>query len=197
MGGEATIETNARVIVATNADLKEMCDAGIFRKDLYYRLQVFPIEIPPLSARIEDLPFLLEVFLNRLNKEFPKNIHSVHPHVIEALMTYKWPGNIRELENLMERAYILESSSVLTPQSFPVELFKSDDLTARLPVNFQIPLAEARNRAIDDFERQYLKDLMARNQGKVNKSAQEAGISTRQLHKLMTKYGIRKEEYKV
>lgn len=196
VGGEETIKTNARVIAATNSDLKEMCDAGIFRKDLYYRLQVFPIDIPPLRDRIEDLPFLMEVFLDRLNKEFQKAIHSVHPQVLEALATYEWPGNIRELENLMERAYILENSSVLTPESFPVELFTTDE-PAVLSVNLQIPLAEARNRAIDDFERQYLKELIARNKGKINKSAEEAGISTRQLHKLMTKYGIRKEDYKI
>ena len=195
VGGEETIKTNARVIAATNSDLKEMCDAGKFRKDLYYRLQVFPIDIPPLRERIEDLPFLIEVFLDRLNKEFQKDIHSVHPQVIEALAAYEWPGNIRELENLMERAYILENSSILTPESFPVELFTTDD-PAILSVNFKIPLAEARNRAIDDFERQYIKELISRNKGKINKSAEEAGISTRQLHKLMTKYGIRKEEYK-
>lgn len=196
VGGEGVIETNARVVVATNVDLKQMLADGLFRKDLYYRLNVFPIEIPPLRERIEEIPFLVDVFLNRLKQDFQKDIDSIHPSVLDAFTNYPWPGNIRELENLIERAYILENSSMLTPDSFPNELFKDDD-SAVLPVNFQVPLAEARDRAIGDFERQYLKELVSRNKGKINKSAEEAGISTRQLHKLMTRYGIRKEDYKI
>ncbi|MFC1515352.1 sigma-54-dependent transcriptional regulator [Thermodesulfobacteriota bacterium] len=195
VGGEETIETDARVVAATNSDLKQMMADGRFRKDLYYRLNVFPVEIPPLRERVEEIPFLIDVFLNRLKLDIQKDIDSVQPLVVDAFKKYAWPGNIRELENLIERAYILENSSVLTPGSFPVELFKTED-PAILPVNFQIPLAEARKKAVDDFERQYLKELISRNNGKINKSAEEAGISTRQLHKLITKYGIRKEEYK-
>jgi DNA-binding NtrC family response regulator len=104
--------------------------------------------------------------------------------------------NIRELENLMERAYILESSDQLTPASFPNELFEKDTRVTIFPVDDSLPLAEARRQAINNFERQYLKALMARNNGKMNKSAEEAGITTRQLHKLMVKYRLRKEVFK-
>lgn len=196
VGGEEVLETNARVIAATNTDLKRMCDEGRFRKDLYYRLNVFPIEIPPLRERREDIPFLIEAFLARLNKLNAKEIHDVHPEAMEAFNRYSWPGNIRELENLVERAYILETSSVLTPQSFPQELFESTSRPRYLPSSSSGTLAEVRRKGIEEIERRYLKELLCRNKGKINISAKEAGISTRQLHKLMVKYGIRKEDFK-
>jgi DNA-binding NtrC family response regulator len=173
-----------------------MTDEALFRKDLYYRLNVFPIEISPLRDRIEDVPLLTEFFLKKLNRELQKDIHGIHPQVISAFRRYSWPGNIRELENLMERAYILESSDQLTPTSFPNELFEKDVRATIFPVDDSLPLAEARRRAINNFERQYLKALMGRNSGKMNKSAEEAGITTRQLHKLMVKYSLRKEIFK-
>jgi DNA-binding NtrC family response regulator len=196
VGGEEALHTDARMITATNADLAGMSDRGEFRKDLYYRLNVFPVEIPPLRERVEDIAQIVEVFLKKLNQRYEKNIHSVHPQVLQAFRNYHWPGNIRELENLMERACILETTKVLTPESFPAELFESGDALTVLPVEAYLPLAEARRHATDDFERQYLKALFARSKGKVNRAAQDAGISSRQLNKLMVKYGIQKEAFK-
>ncbi|MGB2688416.1 MAG: sigma-54 dependent transcriptional regulator [Desulfobacterales bacterium] len=196
LGAEKTISTNARIIAATNSDLKKMTEDGDFRKDLYYRLNVFPIEIPPLRNRNEDIPLLIQFFLKKLSKDFQKNINDIHPQVKEALKIYPWPGNIRELENLLERAYILETSNVLTPESFPAELFEKEASSAVLSMDTDVSLSEARRKAVLGFERQYLKELMLRNKGKINQSAHEAGISTRQLHKLMLKYGLRKEDFK-
>jgi transcriptional regulator with GAF, ATPase, and Fis domain len=196
VGGEETLITDARIIAATNADLMQMSKDGNFRKDLYYRLNVFPIEIPPLRDRIEDLSFFIDVILKKLNQSYQKNIHDIHPMVLKALKASSWPGSIRELENLIERAYILENTAVLTPESFPSELFGEKIPAAVLPMESQQTIANARQKVVEDFERQYLKDLIARNKGGIKKSAEEAGITTRQLHKLMSKYGIRKEEYK-
>ena len=191
LGGEEELKTDARVIAATNSDLKRMSQEGEFRKDLYYRLNVFPIEIPPLRDRLEDIPFFVEMFLKKLNRLYPKNIMGVHPLVIEALMKYNWPGNIRELENLIERAYIVEKSKQLMPESFSVELLEEQTV-----VNAGISLAESRRRTVEVFEKQYLTALLTRHKGRVNSSAQDAGISTRQLNKLMLKYGLRKETFK-
>ena len=196
VGAEKTISTNARIIAATNSDLKKLTEDGEFRKDLYYRLHVFPIEIPPLRKRKEDIPLLVQFFLKKLSKDFQKDINDIHPQVKEALKKYSWPGNIRELENLLERAYILETSNMLTPESFPAELFEKEASSAVLSMDTDVSLAEARRKAVQGFERQYLKEIMLRNRGKINQSAQEAGISTRQLHKLMLKYGLRKEDFK-
>jgi len=196
VGGEETLEANVRVITATNTDLKRMCEDAQFRKDLYYRLNVFPIEVPPLRDRPEDIPHLVEVFLKRMNKFSSKEIHDIHPHVLEAFRRYSWPGNIRELENLMERAYILETSSLLTPESFPSELFESQAPSASIVFDAQLTLTEVRHKGIEDIERRYLKEVLAKNQGKIKESASVAGVTTRQLHKLMKRYGIRKEEFR-
>jgi len=195
VGGEETIKANVRIIAATNADLKKMCDDGQFRKDLYYRLNVFPIELPPLRQRVEDIPYFIEEFLKRMNRLNTKEIHHIHPRVIEAFKDYSWPGNIREMENLMERAYILETSSVLTPESFPGELFESETISATVSVDAAFTIAEVRRKGIEDIERNYLKEQLAQNRGKIQNTAKAAGITTRQLHKLMKKYGIRKEEF--
>jgi DNA-binding NtrC family response regulator len=115
---------------------------------------------------------------------------------MEAFRSDWWPGNIRELENLMERAYILEPSSVLNPESFPGELFESEAPSASVSVDACLTLSEIRSKGVEDIEKHYLKKLLPENRGKIKDSATAAGITTRQLHKLMKKYGIRKEEFK-
>jgi DNA-binding NtrC family response regulator len=196
IGGEEIIEADVRILAATNTNLKTMCDEGEFRKDLYYRLNVFPIEVPPLRERRGDIPHLAEVILNKMKKRFVKEIKSIHPTVIEAFMQYSWPGNIRELENLIERAYILETSSVLSPESFPTEIFEAEPSIANISISTELSISEVRKNAAEGAERQYLKTLLANRKGKIKASAEAAGISTRQLNKLMNKHGIRKEEFK-
>ncbi|MFC1838126.1 sigma-54-dependent transcriptional regulator [Thermodesulfobacteriota bacterium] len=196
VGGEDVRKSDARIIAASNVDLKKMCDDGTFRNDLYYRLNVFPIEVPPLRERIEDIPNLAEIFLTKLNKFYNKDISQVHPDVIDALICYSWPGNIRELENLIERAYILEVTPQLTTESFPTELFENRGHTGSVPLNTSMTLSDARRRAVESFERMYLVELLSQNKGKVKISAGTAGITTRQLNKLMSKYGIKKEQFK-
>ena len=196
VGGEETIEANARVIAATNMDLKEMCDGGLFRKDLYYRLNVFPIEISPLRERREDIPYFVEVFLKRMNKFNAKEIYHVHPSVLESFRRYDWPGNIRELENLIERAYILETTPVLRPESFPSELFESHGSPSKVTVNPALSLAEARREVMEGAERAYIREQLLRNKGKIKDTARASGITTRQLHKLMKKHNIHKEDFK-
>ena len=196
VGGEETLNADARVIAASNTDLKELTAEGSFRRDLYYRLNVFPIEIPPLRNRLEDIPYLCEALLRKLRPYHTKEIDGVHPIVLDSFSRYSWPGNIRELENLLERAAILETSTVLTPESFPAELFQDNSGTTMLPLGARRTLAQTRMLAVEEIERRYLKDTLSRNQGKINATATDAGITTRQLNKLMNKYGIRKEEFK-
>ncbi len=196
VGGEENLLADVRVIAASNTDLKVLTATGAFRKDLYYRLNVFPIEIPPLQERLEDIPHLCDVLLQKLKPHHNKEIDGIHSRVLDAFRCYAWPGNIRELENLLERAAILEATRVLTPESFPAELFQ-DGTGAPLPQpNNSRTLAETRKLAIEAFERHYLKECLSRHRGKINGAAQEAGITTRQLNKLMNKYGLRKEAFK-
>jgi len=196
VGGEEILEADVRVIVATNMDLTQMSNDGRFRKDLYYRLNVFPLEIPPLRERLEDIPFLVQGILAKLNRFHGKDIAGIHPSAMEAFQGYAWPGNIRELENLMERAYILETSSMLTPENFPHELFIFESSQSQTVVNGSTGLTEIRRRAIEQAERHYLKDLLAAKKGRIKDAAQAAGITSRYVHKLMKKYGIKKEDFR-
>ncbi len=196
VGGEESIEVDVRIIAATNADLKKMSNEGSFRSDLYYRLNVFPVELPPLRKRKEDIELLSTVFLNRLNKYYSRGIHNIHPRVLEAFRNYSWPGNIRELENLIERAYILEDSNVLTPDSFPGEFFEEDFEIPAGFIDLNMSLDEIRRHTVEKVEIEYLKGLLALYNGKIKETAESAKIGVRQLHKLLTKYNIKKEEFK-
>ncbi|MBG3877673.1 sigma-54-dependent Fis family transcriptional regulator [Desulfovibrio oxamicus] len=197
VGGEAVLRADVRVIAATNEDLAALCAQGRFRRDLYYRLNVFPVDVPPLRERKEDLLLLAELFVRRYNAQMVKDIRSIHPEVIDAFMGYDWPGNVRELENLIERACILESGTVLTPDSFPAEFFGPGGGGRLATVDTTLPLAEARRRSVDVFERAYLERALAQCGGSVQRTAALAGVTTRQLHKLMTRHGLRKEDYKL
>ena len=112
-----------RIIAATNVDLKKLAEEGVFRKDLFYRLNVFPIKLPPLRERLEDIPLLTDSFISTLNQNYNKDINGIDNDVLDAFTSYPWPGNIRELENIIERAYIIEKGKILTAGSFPAEIF--------------------------------------------------------------------------
>ena len=197
VGGEEPLKADVRIIAATNSDLKELAEQGRFRNDLYYRLNVFPIVIPPLRQRIEDIPHMVEVFLKKLNQQYGRNIQKIHPKVIEALKRYQWPGNIRELENVLERSYILEKNGTLMPQNFPLEIMSPDFISAFLQEpGGPLSLNDARRLALEDFEQLYVKNLISRNKGKINLSAQEAKITPRQLNRLKTRYNIKKSDYR-
>ena len=196
VGGEEEIHADVRIITATNIDLKQLCADKQFRSDLYYRLNVFPVELPPLRERKEDIPKLAGLFLDKLNTFHVKGILDIHPNVLDAFLSYSWPGNIRELENILERAYILEKSSVLRPESFPIDLFSRH--AERIPgnINPDLTLSQIRKQEMGKVEQIYLDMLLKRYKGKIKVSARAAGITPRQLHKLMTKHCLRKDDYK-
>jgi len=196
VGGERDIDIDVRILTATNMDLARLTSEGVFRSDLFYRLNVFPIDVPPLRDRKEDIPILVDVFLDRLRRFHHKEINGIHPTVVEAFATYRWPGNVRELENLLERAFILETSNVLTPENFPEELFDSSPAVQQLSFAPSDSLADARRQAVEEVERIYLKRQLEASGGRIDATARAAGISSRQLHKLMTKHGLRKEDFR-
>jgi DNA-binding NtrC family response regulator len=196
VGGEALIEADVRIIAASNENLDRMVEKGLFRSDLYYRLNVFPISIPPLRERREDIPQLTELFLKQANRFSHRGIHYVHPQVMDAFQRYAWPGNIRELQNLIERACILETSSILTSASFPAELFANGSATASIPVETRYTLAKVRALAVEEAETRYLRELLTRSGGRINRTAEAAGITVRQINKLMNRYGMKKEEFR-
>ncbi len=197
VGGDQLMTADVRVIAATNADLGLLVQQGQFRKDLYYRLNIFPVEIPPLKDRLEDIPYMVDLFLGKLNAKYRKGIPKLHPSVTKGFMAYDWPGNIRELENILERAYILETGSILTPRNFPSEMVADNGLISLNGAESQdLTLAEARQEVIEAFEERYIRELLRHNMGKINVAAGKAGITTRQLNRLISKYGIEKKDFK-
>ena len=196
IGGERSIPLDIRVIAATNEDLMELCNKGQFRRDLYYRLNVFPVHLPPLRERTEDLPLICASLINKFNTQHNKNVHGVEALLAEALQNYDWPGNIRELENLIERAFILEESDLLTTQSFPAEILANVSNPEKIIENINGTLSQVRQEVISKIEEEYLRSNLASCNGSIKTTAVIAGVTTRQLHKLMTKYKIDKSDYK-
>jgi DNA-binding NtrC family response regulator len=195
VGGDLPLKADARIIAATNADIAELVKTGQFRKDLYYRLNVFPIAIPPLQERLEDLQGLTEVFLKNLNIKYGKQITGVHPLVMDRFKRYDWPGNIRELENLLERACILEQTTVLMPQSFPLETMPDMDDSGP-GSDPDTPISRARQHAIDRFEQEYLTTLLGQTRGRIDQAAEIAGITPRQLNRLLKRHRLNKNTFK-
>ncbi len=196
IGGTEQLQTNTRIIAATNIDLQQLVASGNFRNDLYYRLNVFPIELPPLRKRLEDLPHLINRCLGKLNKKYGKNFDRLQHGLFEALQSYSWPGNVRELENVLERACILGSGDTLKQESFPETLVIGSLCMEVIDCAKDLPLSEARQIAIDEFERTYLAKLLKKHNGKIKTSAKEAKITTRQFSRLAIKHGLDKKEYK-
>ncbi len=197
VGGEKDIEVDVRIIAASNRDLQPMHEEGSFRADLFFRLSVFPIEIPPLRQRREDLPLLVEQTLDRLNRRYRKNVGGLDPVVEQAFQAYDWPGNIRELENVLERAMILESTDRISPRSIPLEIVHTAEPHILVPAGRSNgTLAAVRAAAVAGVERRYLESVLTAHDGRINTTAEAAGISSRQLRKLLAKYEIDKADFK-
>ncbi|XPV77620.1 MAG: sigma-54 interaction domain-containing protein [Desulfovibrio sp.] len=193
VGGEVDVPVDVRIIAATNDDMSAMCDKGLFRRDLFYRLNVFPIKIPALRERVEDISKLSETFISYFNGQLNTEIKGLHPMVLERLEQYDWPGNVRELENVIERACILETGEVLLPESFPSDVLGEEESLLQLKTN--LTLKEARRLAVDKFEKQYLNSVLEQCKGVIKESAQRAGITTRQLNKLMNRHGLQRSSF--
>ncbi|MGA1862718.1 sigma-54 dependent transcriptional regulator [Deferribacter thermophilus] len=176
LGSSDLIDINVRIIAATNKNLKDEVDKGNFREDLYYRLNVINIYIPPLRERKEDIPLLIDYFTKKYAKEFNKNIRNISSDFYKFCYEYDWPGNVRELENVVERCVALEDSDVLTINYIPEELKKTRKFI------------KSYKEAKEDFEREYLKQLLNFTNNKISEAAKIAGIDTSTLHRKLNKY---------
>jgi len=196
VGGEEDIEVDIRIVAATNSDLYRAQKEGHFRADLFHRLNVFPIEIPPLRERTDDIPALVAHLIGRLNVIYSKNVEGLEPTVEEAFRRYPWPGNVRELENVLERAHILESAARISTRHIPIEVLDTAERHVPVPVGPAKTLAEVRHQAVATAEHRYLEELLATHHGRIDASARAANVTPRQLRNLLAKYGIRKADFK-
>lgn len=177
VGGSEQIALDVRIIAATNTDLKKRMQEGSFREDLYYRLSVVTICLPPLRERAEDTLLLANSCLNRFAQESNKKIKGFSKEAIKAINEYPWPGNVRELENKIRRAVILSGNSLISTEDLGLEISKEN------PAN---SLKEAR----EELDVKFIKEALAKNKGNVSRAAKELGISRVSLYDLMKKYGI-------
>lgn len=186
VGGSKAISSDVRVLSATNKNLLEEIRRGTFREDLYFRLAVVPIEVPPLRERADDIPVLAQHFLRLASERFGRRPRTLSAAAIEALQAYRWPGNVRELKNLIERIMIFSPAEEVRRQDLPAEIL---DVEPALPVAADAPLRAAR----DDFERRYILASLKRHRGNVTRTAEALDVERSNLYRKLKSYGIEVE----
>jgi two-component system response regulator AtoC len=183
VGGEKTIKVDVRIIAATNRDLHKEVQEGRFREDLYYRLNVFPISIPPLREHRTDIPLLIEHFLDKLRTY--GGCKTLAPEVLSQLMTYTWPGNVRELENVVERMVIISQGAVILMDSLP--LFDTTSKLEKPPGTFELP---PEGVSLEEIEKSFLQQAMEQTGGNQSQAAKRLGLSRHAFLYRIEKYGI-------
>ncbi len=194
VGGSRTIEVDVRVIAATNKNLLEEIDQGNFREDLYFRLNVLPFVVPPLRSRKEDIPRLCKHFLHYFCGKESREIKTISSEAMQALMQYRWPGNIRELKNLIERLVIMTPGLEITVDDIPQEILKAKNIpenssTAQTPEEMPDSYRDAKEM----FEKQFLLEKLRKNNWNVSRTAEEIGLERSNLHRKIKAYGIESE----
>lgn len=180
-------QVDVRVIAATNRDLKAIVDDGRFREDLYFRIEVFPIRIPPLRERIEDLPLLIDHFRHKLATRLDQPVPTLDPDALEAMKRYRWPGNVRELENTLEQVFILTDKDSIGLEDLP-EKFKT-----REPQTGEVNLPAA-GLIIEEVEQDLIRQALARSGGRIKEAAELLGLSYKTLQYRLKKHDIDKHE---
>jgi two-component system NtrC family response regulator len=182
VGGREAIELDIRIIAATNKNLQQEMEKGTFREDLFYRLSVVSISLPPLRERGEDIDLLASSFLSHFNKEYGKNIKAFSSETLSQLQSYKWPGNVRELENRVKRAVIMARGNRIMPEDLDLQFSERGG---------RLTLKEARDR----LEKKLVRKALSKNRGNISRSARELDVSRATLYDLLEKHQIGKDEF--
>jgi DNA-binding NtrC family response regulator len=196
LGGNTLIPVHARFIAATHKDLEEAIKEGTFRQDLYFRLNVISIKLPPLHERRDDIPLLADHFLTKCAAKLGKSLKGISNEVVKKLMEHNYPGNVRELENIIEHSVAMVKGDILTVASLPADLHSSGESE---PANFEysdLSLQEARRKVLEAFEKQYISELLQAAGGNVSAAARKANIERQSLQRLMKKYLIQSKDFR-
>jgi two-component system NtrC family response regulator len=198
VGGTEPKHVDVRLVFATNRDLTRMVSEGSFREDLYYRLHVFPIYLPPLRERPEDIPVLARYLLHRVRARSGKNVTTISEETLKLLGQYSWPGNIRQLESAIEWAVISCDGDGLEPRNLPRFIYPQpqivDGSVPRTNTEFLMLKKKIKEQAVVELEREFVLAALRRNQWNVTRAAHEVGIARPNFQALMRKYGIRSSE---
>jgi two-component system nitrogen regulation response regulator NtrX len=187
VGGIRTIKVDVRVIAATNKDLEAEIENGTFREDLYFRLNVIPMRVPPLREHVEDIPELVEEFLKEFLRNTNMELKKISEEAINSLKKYDWPGNVRELKNLVERLMIMTPGEVIRANNIPAPFNGSTDIGEGFESAFVVDtLKEARNK----FERAFIENKLKKFAGNISQTAEAIGIERSNLHKKIKAYGL-------
>ena len=181
VGGEETLQVDTRIISATNADLRKEIEAGRFREDLFYRLNVVNIEVPPLRERKEDIPLLVSAFIKEFARENNKNVEGIDPKARSVLYNYSWPGNIRELKNCIESATVMCKGNIIHVDDLPPSVVGDSD-------NDYIKISLGSK--LSDAEEEIIRSTLNANKGNKSKTAEILGIGRKTLHRKIVEYGI-------
>ncbi len=187
IGGERAVEVDVRFIVTTNKDLQAEVERGAFRRDLFYRLSVMPVRVPPLRERAGDIPLLAQHFLESSVRRTKKPVRVIASGAMHALCRYAWPGNVRELENVIERAVIVAKGDTIGD----VEPFLTGE-GQRPRVDLSLPFREAKARVVEEFERAYIAGVLEAQGGKLTAAAKHADMDPKNFHDKLSRYGLRR-----
>ena len=208
VGGEKGLAVDVRVIAASNRNLHDEVESGRFRRDLYYRLGVVSLEVPPLRQRYQDIPALTHGYIDYFRSRIGHDIRGIEPDAMAAFHEYAWPGNVRELMNVVERAILLCDGKSITINDLPLGIAGGTDLgwlsagafhdrEMAIPQELLAkPLKQFRGEIIQNVEVAYLTALLRKTNGRIGKTAELAGIESRSLYEKMKKYGLRKEDFR-
>jgi transcriptional regulator with GAF, ATPase, and Fis domain len=194
VGDTHTKSANFRLIIATNKDLKTMVTEGVFREDLFYRINIFPIQIPSLRERRDDIPALAFHFLNIFSKEVGKNVTEFSEGAMSMLVNYDWPGNVRELENAVQRAVILATDKIIREAHLMTVIETLPEVDPDVPKTgdeLKRIKKAAREKSVENIEQQFVLEALKRNAWNVTKSAEDTGMQRANFQALMKKYHIR------
>lgn len=191
LGSSKSLVANVRILAATNADLRRQVELKLFREDLYHRLNIISITIPPLRARIGDIPLLASRLLSKYSSQHGRDSLRLGPGPLQKLMAYSWPGNVRELEGVIQRAVILSPSFTLQTADIDVPTPYKEGAEG------DVGLQEAKTQAIGEFERSYLATLLTAHHGNISRSAKAAGTERRTFQRLLQKHGLKGQAFRV
>jgi DNA-binding NtrC family response regulator len=192
LGGNRKVKIDMRVIAATNVDLSLCLARGTLREDFYYRINVIPIQLPALRERLEDLPLLIDHILSRHPVAIEKKIRQLTPKVLDQMLSYHWPGNIRELENILERAIVKSQGEVIEIVDLPAPPQRIVDAWYAGNGNREISLKQW----LSNSEKDYLRSLLIRYKGSISATAKEAKVDNKTLYRKMRRHGLHKESFK-
>ncbi len=193
IGGAQSVPVDVRVISATNKNLEEEVKKGNFREDLYYRISVYPIVLPPLRERREDIPQLVAHFLDKFNKKMKRKVKRISDRALEHLINYNWPGNVRELENVMERSLLNCSGEILLPEHLPITVtaYELDSLSNGFRIDFQRAIALAREvPSWEEVEREVCRLALKLTNHNISEAANRLGIGRTTLYRKLKKYNL-------